>query len=432
MKPAGGARQLLRQPHFGQLLATRFVGQAADGVVQAGLASYFFFSPTHQTTGPQAASAFATLLLPYSIAGPFAGVLLDRWRRRQVLVRANLLRAALGVPVVAVVARGDTGVRLYLTALVVLSVNRFVLAALSAALPHVVPRSRLVSANAVATTGGGAAFAIGGAVGLVLRGALGESAGANAVVIVAGLLGYGVAGVVATSMAADLLGPDHARVPRQLTRALADIVTGVGRGAVHVWQRRAAGVGLLVMAAHRFCYGISTIATLLLYRNFFVRDGILHGGVAGFGEAVFASSAGQICAAFVTPPITRRIGKARWITVLLGLAAVVEVALVLPYRLPAFIVAAFGLGVVAQGVKICVDTIVQERVDDQYRGRVFSLYDIVFNVAFVAAAAVAALALPASGRAPAVVWLIGLGYALTAVAYGWWSGSLSARPEPSG
>ena len=62
---------------------------------QAALASLFFFSPERQTSAGSVAAAFATLLLPYSLVGPFAGVLLDRWRRRQILVVANLVRAAM-------------------------------------------------------------------------------------------------------------------------------------------------------------------------------------------------------------------------------------------------------------------------------------------------------------------------------------------------
>jgi hypothetical protein len=49
---------------------------------------------------------------------------------------------------------------------------------------------------------------------------------------------------------------------------------------------------------------------------------------------------------------------------------------------------------------------------------VFSLYDVVFNVAFVAAAAVAAVVLPVSGRSPAVLVAISLGYLATAFVYG--------------
>jgi hypothetical protein len=75
------------------------------------------------------------------------------------------------------------------------------------------------------------------------------------------------------------------------------------------------------------------------------------------------------------------------------------------------------LGLASQGIKICVDTLVQLGVDDALQGRIFSLYDVLFNVAFVAAAAVAALVLPESGKSYALVAAIALRYALTAIAY---------------
>jgi MFS family permease len=76
------------------------------------------------------------------------------------------------------------------------------------------------------------------------------------------------------------------------------------------------------------------------------------------------------------------------------------------------------LGVCAQGSKICVDTIVQEFVDDDYRGRVFSFYDTVFNLAFVVAAAVAAMLLPSDGYSRGVFAIVALLYLLAAFGYG--------------
>ena len=81
-------------------------------------------------------------------------------------------------------------------------------------------------------------------------------------------------------------------------------------------------------------------------------------------------------------------------------------------------VGAFVLGVAAQGSKICVDTIVQTSVDDAYRGRVFSFYDVIFNIAFVAAAAFgAAVAAQRRQLARRSYAVIAAGYAVTAVAY---------------
>jgi hypothetical protein len=64
-----------------------------------------------------------------------------------------------------------------------------------------------------------------------------------------------------------------------------------------------------------------------------------------------------------------------------------------------------------------VDTLVQTGVDDAFRGRVFALYDVVFNVVFVAAAAVGAAVIPDSGKSAAVLVVVSAGYAATALAY---------------
>src|SRR4029078_8692870 len=100
----------------------------------------------------------------------------------------------------------------------------------------------------------------------------------------------------------------------------------------------------------------------------------------------------------------------RWIVVLLALAAVVEVMPGALFTEWGVLVAAFWLGLSAQGVKICLDTLVQLGVDDEFRGRVFSLYDVIFNVVFVSAAAVGALVIPTDGLSYALYACIAIGY----------------------
>ena len=91
------------------------------------------------------------------------------------------------------------------------------------------------------------------------------------------------------------------------------------------------------------------------------------------------------------------------------------------------LVGAFVMGVAAQGSKICVDTIVQTSVDDAYRGRVFSFYDVIFNIAFVSAAAFGAVTLPTDGNSRAVFAVVAVGYAVTAVVYARATKHLTAR-----
>jgi MFS family permease len=130
-----------------------------------------------------------------------------------------------------------------------------------------------------------------------------------------------------------------------------------------------------------------------------------------------ASGVGFVGAAALTPVVTERIGPRARIVVLLAFASVTQVLPGAFYTQPALSVSAFALGLASQGIKICVDTLVQTHIDDEFRGRVFSLYDVIFNVAFVAAAAAGALLLPQDGKSYAVLGASALGYALTAAWY---------------
>ena len=412
-------RGLLHRPWFGSLYATRVVSQAADGVFQASLASAVFFNPEHQTDPRQAAAGFVILLLPYSLVGPFAGVFLDRWQRQQVLSRANLVRSALVlVTATLLVSNGPRDAAFYLAALSTLSVNRFYLAALSASLPHVVRRDQLVLANAVTTTSGSVVSALGVGLGLALRSVAGAGDDGSAIVALSAALGYLSAAAVAGRMPRALLGPTDPP-ETSLSDQLRHVVAGLVAGARHVHDRRPARRALAAISATRLLFGLTTIGTLLLYRNYFHDQGPLRAGVVGLGQAVAASTAGYLLAAVVTPAIARRIGTARWIVTLYAAAAVAQLSCGLQFRPAPLLVGAAFIGVASAGAKICVDTIVQEQVDDDFRGRVFSFYDTLFNVTFVAAAVGAAFMLPSTGRSSGAVLFLSAGYAATAVTYGY-------------
>jgi MFS family permease len=414
--PRGHAlRALLHRPDFRRLYATRLASQCADGIFQASLAGAVLFNPERAADPAQVAAGFATLLLPYSFVGPFAGVLLDRWRRQRVLVAANLFRCLAVALVAAEIAAGTGGSLFYVTALVVISVNRFFLAALSASLPHVVDRDTLVTANALSTTSGTVAALIGGGLAIGLRELTGPSDAGYALIALGSAVGYGASALAARRFPPDLLGPDD--VERSHRETLGDVARGLVAGARHVVELRPVASALAAIAAHRFFYGISTISTLLLYRNYFVDDGFFRAGLAGLGQAVAAGGVGVLAAAAITPWVVRHIGKPAWISLLLAVAAATQVVLGVPYTMQTLVPAALVLAVVAQGSKISVDTIVQEGVEDEFRGRVFSFYDTLFNVTFVAAAVLAAFVLPVSGRSYAVLALVAGGYAGTAAAY---------------
>ncbi|MGW1912080.1 MFS transporter [Streptomyces sp. NPDC002076] len=401
-------RVLLRLRYFRRLLSIRLLSQGADGVYQVALAAYVVFSPEKQTSATAIASAMAVLLLPYSLVGPFAGVLLDRWRRRQVFVHGNLLRALLAAATAVLMVSQAPDWLFYVSALCVTAVNRFVLAGLSASLPRVVDAERLVLANSLSPTAGTLAATAGGGLAFAVRLVASDS---DAAVVLLGAFLYLCAGLTSLTMPPTLLGPDRQPTRPHMATALTETARELRAAVRHLAapQRGEAAWALTSMTLMRFCYGALLVLLLMLCR--YALSTSPEGGLRLLGLALALSGAGFFAAAAVTPWAAGRLGPGRWIVVCSGAATVLEPALGLPFATGPLLVAAFVLGLITQGAKISTDTIVQAAVDDGFRGRIFSVYDVLFNVAFVGAAGVAALMLPPDGRSATLVVTVAAIYA---------------------
>ncbi len=415
-------RAVVRGRDFRRLFATRLVSQSGDGAFQVGLATLVFFSAERAATAAAAATAFALAFLPYTIVGPFAGVFLDRWRRRQIMLVANLVRTAVVAVVAALVVRGDVGIVLSVLVLVCLSLNRFFLAGLGASLPHVVPSDELVMANAVAPTSGTVATLLGAGVGYLVRRQGGPTDASNAVVLLVAAAAYLCAALLTLRMAVDLLGPSgptgralRGRTP--LGGQFRGVLHGLMDGARHLLSRRAATTALAVIGLHRLAFGLATVATILFSRYRLSDPGNTEQALGVVASTVLAGGLGFGLAAVVTPIAVPRIGVRRWVVTCSLAAAVAQCAVAIRLSLLLLLVSAFVIGLGIQSTKICVDAVLQGCIEDEYRGRVFSFYDMIYNAAFVAAAALAALVLPPDGYSrPALLAMAAL-YAAAAVLY---------------
>ena len=407
-------RQLLRHRYFRRLLAVRVAVQSSDGVLQVALAAYVLFSPERQPDATSIAIVLAITLLPFSILGPFAAIVIDRVSRRQVLVVANLARAAVALGLAVLIATGlqtvGVEVLIYGGLVLAMSLNRFLLAALSASLPHTIDPHEYMVANSVVPTVGPAGLLIGVALATPLRLILGHvmtDYQANAILFLIATVGFVLSAVLALSIPRRQLGPDTVATTR-----VRDVVTGLVEAVAHLRAQRPAGIGLLTIAAHRLIHGIVTVATILLYRNYFHRPDEIDPAIADLGLLVVITGAGFVFASVVAPPLSARRGlRSTMIMCLLG-SAVFQLMPGAIYARLTIMVAAFLLGLTAQGIKICVDTVVQAHVADGFKGRVFVIYDIIFNVALVAAAVIAAVILPASGKSVPILIIMAICYLL--------------------
>jgi hypothetical protein len=272
-------------------------------------------------------------------------------------------------------------------------------------------------ANSLSPTAGGISATIGGVVALGLNVATGNTERGAAITLLVGGCCYVTASAVAATMARDRLGPAGTQARRgPLLGELATVAAGLADGARYVARRRGPAAALAATGGFSFVFGPLFLMSILLYRNYFYRSSV---GVAEghFGALVVLSGIGYACAAVITPPATRRLSKPAWITLLLAASAVVTLTLGETFIQVAYLGIGFCLYLTRQGVAICVVTILQEEVDDAYRGRVFAFYDMMFNAAYVAGAALSVVIMPADGHSPVLIALVAAGFAVVAAGY---------------
>nr|MBM4733477.1 MFS transporter [Prescottella equi] len=419
---AAAATTLRHSPGLARLTAVRFASQYGDGLFQAALGGAILFNPERETEPLAIAAGFAVLLLPYSVIGPFAGALLDRWDRRAVLLWANALRGLLILVIAAALIAGAGETPLLLLALAAIGVSRFVLAGISASLPHVVRQSWLVPTNSVLATAGSVFSALGAGTAVAVIGLVGEGDVGSGTAVAVGAVGSVIAVTAARGFARHALGPTDTVADTRGT-ALA-ILEGLRVGATAVWQAPGVTTAMLGIGAHRIAFGVSTLLFVLILRDP-AAGGALPGGLAGFGVAVAATAAGLLFAALVTPWLIPRLGRPRTVTVAIAFALVVQVTMIATLSQVWLLAGAFLLGFAGQTVKLTGDAAMQIEIDDDRRGQVFALQDTVFNVAFCLAIAAAATVVPADGRSLGLVLAAGGVYALSLLGIG-----LNSRRTP--
>jgi MFS family permease len=394
--------QLIVDRRLRPLLRTRWTGQFTDGIFQSSLASFILFSPERQASALSAAIAFAVVLLPYSIVGPMVGTLLDRFSRQRAIFFSNLTRSIALLFIAFLIFQGRTGIELTAFVLISFGVNRLILAGLSAGLPLVAPAGSLIAANALAVTGGSVWVVLGGGMGLLLRrftDALTTADHADGFLILAASLGYLTTALFASLMKRDEIGPE----PHLIRKAsLLEGFIEVGEGFRFLAIHQDAARGILATAVHRGGITALTLTAMLLERNTFNDPANSDAGLAGLSIALSCAAIGFTIGAIIAPRGVRWIGRHRWMRLSMFAASFGTLILTIDRNQLLLCISAFATALFGQAVKVTNDALVQSKISDEFRGRVFAVYDVVVNGTIVTFSLIGALLLPTSGDS----WLV--------------------------
>jgi predicted MFS family arabinose efflux permease len=410
-------RGALASSDFRKLVGIRLVSQSSDGLFQAALvASVVFLSPEDQDTAVGFLKATLVIALPYSILGPFTGVFIDRWRRKRILVLAPWVKAGL-VGLVLFDATGQAFL-FYAGALLVLSVNRFFLSTAAAIVPRVVPHEDLLVANSLATVGGTVALLVGVFVGGRAIDAIADafpSIEPTMPVVIAAGIGWLTASWIASRIRSELKAHMKPEDPELLRHELRRVAVEFRDGARRLLRTRRAIGPITSITIDQIGQGIVLVISLVVFRQRFGE------GVASFSNLIGAGGVGVLVGILTVGKLEERLPKPKIVATGFVVGGLALVAVSFLIRDWSVLLASFAVGMTFAWKKISVDTMVQESIPDGYRGRIFSVYDVVYNLARVVAAALAIPMLEGLSDATCLV-VVGVAFLLWAPVIGPWFG----------
>lgn len=390
---------VLRQRNFSLLWFAGLVSYTGDWMLAVALpfTVYKVTGSPLATSGVLIANKITALAL-----GSVAGVFVDRWDRKRTMVTANLIRAPLLLPLLAVDSADRVWI-VYVVAAALSAVGQFFRPAESAMLPRLVGEEHLVPANAL--------NALNDNIGLLLGPALG---GVTAAWL--GLNGVALADAASYLVAAGMIAAITATTKPEPAGEAQESSTSV-------WREWLAGLSLIrgnrVLRIVFGAFAVASLAEGVMQTAFWVYvDRVLEGGTREAGWLLSAQAVGGLVGGVA---IGSR-AKSRSPLALLGWGAIglglSDLAL---FNYPAFVpgiwlglicmvaggvpAAAFGTGYTAA---------IQTEAEDAYRGRVFGALLAISALLMIAGAAIAGFATERLGPV-AVLTIDSLGYVAAGV-----------------
>ena len=367
-----GVRDILRVRDYRYLFGGQVVSDIGDGITFL-LVLLVINDLTGGSTIAIALMAIAEAVPAFTV-GLVAGVYVDRWNRRSIMLAADLLRAGI-VITFGLVSSPELLPLLYVLGFVQASVSTFFRPARGALLPHILPKEGLPAANGLAQ----ASQLIGGVIGSGIAGLLFAFFGSGAIgfMIDAGtfLVSFLLISRIASS-AGVISGDVRARA------AGASVVSSVRDGFGIVRHSRVlAGI---ILAAGVTMLGLGSVNVLfvpLVVNELQVNPTWMAGIDA-------AQTVGMLAAAALITTLVRRftptsiitlglVGIGVCIGLMAGVGAIWQVLVILVL-----------VGLFVTPLQAMIQTLVQTSTPDASRGRVVSLIQASMSTASVASMAI--------------------------------------------
>ncbi|MBE2232843.1 MAG: MFS transporter [Anaerolinea sp.] len=384
---------LLNRP-FRRLWAAQWLAQTSQNTI-----NFVLIVLIERITGSSMHLGLTILAftLPGVIFAPISGVVIDRWPKKVVLVASNALRGVIVLSYLLVLglapdhSNGWVLLTLYTLTFLMSTVGQFFNPAEAAAIPLLVGRTHLMTANSLFSL----TLALSQVIGLIIVGPLVvKLIGVEAAFVVIACL-YGVAALLVGRLPRDEPRASHASAQGGWQRAKSDLREGasfvISDRPVLVSMTHLTLIASLVMTLAMLAPGISTRVLHLA-----PEDAIVVFAPAGVGMLLAAVVLGR----WGSHVSKQRLVRGGLLAMTLGFAMfgvlawrfqatnqqfVFDASVIdLPVASAALILATIGmslsLGLAMATVNIVSQTLLQEHTPDRLRGRVFSVQFMLNNL----------------------------------------------------
>ncbi|NLJ86325.1 MAG: MFS transporter [Firmicutes bacterium] len=371
-------KRLFINRDYGLLFLGRLVSQIGDGIHYFAL-TWLVLDLTG--SGTALGSLLMVSTLPGILLAPFAGVIVDTFSRKIIIVGADIIRGLLTLALAVIYHSGLLTMPILYVATVLLSLCGVVFGpAISATIPNLVKKEELVQANARDSFSMSATGILGPIVGAVILGATGY---------------FGVFAINGICFILSGISEMFIRFPKQEKHGLAAVqvrdeaeppslarqfIVDFKQGFAYIWGN----VGLRTMIIFALALNFMANPLFSVVFPYFAKE-ILQMEASHYGFTQSSFPAGLMLGTFLVGALTQRISKHQLLSwgivgqgILVLLMSIIAFPVVHQYLSPMAILASIAvptlfLGILNVQVNVPLNVALQESVPDNYRGRVFGL-----------------------------------------------------------
>lgn len=300
-------------------------------------------------------------IVPILLLAPIAGVIIDRFSRKAILITSDLARAVL----VLGLAVADQTWHVYIIVVLLTSTSVFFNPTVQAVMPAIVEPESLLAANSVSWTTGRLVQILASAIagGLIAFIGTGPAFGLNAATF-----------LFSAFMIARLTIPAHAgQIASTSKRGLQGWAGDIERGLRYVRGDRFVSRMLLVQALASFAVG-ATGALLVILSEQHLRQ-----PPEGFAWLLAAIGVGALLGPILLGSVTQNYRNIRLLFVPYIIRGAGDILLAVFTTLPVALLILFVYGLNTSTGMIVYNSIMQSEVPEEVRGRVFTLMDANWN-----------------------------------------------------